>query len=50
METSRAVWKPEKHVTFTPQFSCFLPGGAVQRLVGKDDPALNAILEVFINF
>lgn len=46
----RAVWKPEKYVSITPQISYFMPGGALEQLVGKDDPAFNAIVEVAIAF
>lgn len=46
----RAVWKVEKYVTITPQISYFIPSDGLQDIVGQDDSAFNAIVEVLINF
>ncbi|MFQ5839239.1 MAG: hypothetical protein ACE5HK_00790 [Candidatus Methylomirabilales bacterium] len=46
----RAVWKPEKYVTITPQLSYLIPGGAIEQLTGKDDAAFNFITEFRVSF
>lgn len=46
----RAVWKPEKYVTFTPQISVFLPGDVVDDIVDQTDTAVNGYLEMLVSF